>query len=103
MYRDLLFPAKEHRLDLLEIKEMLNALGLSFEGFYISTEISAKYRAMFPHDPAATDLDGWHRFELRYPETFASMYIFLCRKASQQSPHGFRNATTKPATGTPPS
>jgi ubiquinone/menaquinone biosynthesis C-methylase UbiE len=103
MYRDLLFPAKEHRFDLLEIKEMLNALGLSFEGFYISTEISAKYRAMFPHDPAATDLDGWHRFELRYPETFASMYIFLCRKAGQQSPHGFRNATTKPATGTPPS
>jgi ubiquinone/menaquinone biosynthesis C-methylase UbiE len=101
MYRDLLFPAKEHRFDLLEIKEMLRALKLSFEGFYISTEITAKYRAMFPHDPAATDLDGWHRFESRHPETFASMYIFLCRKAGPQTSPRFSNAIANPATGTP--
>jgi trans-aconitate methyltransferase len=103
MYRDLLFPAKEHRFDLLEIKEMLSVLGLSFEGFYISTEILAKYRAMFPTDPAAADLERWHTFELRHPETFASMYIFLCSKRGLQGPLHFRKAMAKPATGTPPS
>jgi hypothetical protein len=85
MYRDLVFPAKERRFDLLQIKEMLRGLGLAFEGFYISDEIAAKYRALFPGDPAAIDLDHWHRFELMHPLTFASMYIFLCRKPALQS------------------
>jgi len=81
MYRDLLFPAREHRFDLTQIKDMLSELGLSFEGFYVPVEVLTKYRAMFRDDRNATNLDFWRRFESRQPETFASMYIFWCRKA----------------------
>ena len=83
MYRDLLFPAREHRFDLAEIKGMLGELGLSFEGFDISSEVLAKYRAIFRDDRNATNLDFWKRFETQYPDTFASMYIFWCRKPYQ--------------------
>ena len=82
MYRDLLFPAREHRFDLLEIKDILSGLGLSFEGFNVAPEVLTAYRSMFRDDRNATSLDGWRQFEARYPETFASMYIFWCRKAS---------------------
>ncbi len=81
MYRDLLFPAREHRFDLAQIKDMLGRLGLSFEGFYVAPEVLTTYRSMFRGDPNATNLEGWRQFESRYPETFASMYIFWCRKA----------------------
>jgi SAM-dependent methyltransferase len=81
MYRDLLFPAKEHRFDLPRIRDILGRLGLSFEGFYLSDDVLANYRSMFPHDRGATNLEYWSRFESRYPETFASMYVFWCRKA----------------------
>ena len=80
MYRDLLFPAREHRFDLAEIRDMLGVLGLSFEGFYLPAEVLTKYRSMFRDDRHATDLDSWRQFESRYPDTFASMYIFWCRK-----------------------
>ena len=81
MYRDLLFPAREHRFDLLEIKDILGGLGLSFEGFNVAPEVLTAYRSMFRDDRNATSLDGWRQFEARYPETFASMYVFWCRKA----------------------
>jgi 2-polyprenyl-3-methyl-5-hydroxy-6-metoxy-1,4-benzoquinol methylase len=80
MYRDLLFPAREHRFDLIEIGDMLDKLGLSFEGFYISADVLSKYRLMFRDDRNATDLQSWRQFESRFPDTFASMYIFWCRK-----------------------
>ena len=85
MYRDLLFPTKEHRFDLAQIKDMLSQLRLSFEGFYLSDEVLTKYRAMFPDGRNATRLDCWRQFESRYSETFASMYIFWCRKADVAS------------------
>ena len=81
MYRDLVFPAREHRFDLGEIRDMLAALGLRFEGFYVSADVLRAYRALFRDDRHATDLETWRQFESRYPDTFASMYIFWCRKA----------------------
>jgi hypothetical protein len=27
-----------------------------------------------------TDLEAWDRFEARFPETFAAMYVFWCDK-----------------------
>ena len=82
MYRDLLFPAREHRFNLAQIEDMLSELGLSFEGFYISDEMLTKHRTMFRDDRHATDLESWRQFESRYPDTFASMYVFWCRKPS---------------------
>jgi SAM-dependent methyltransferase len=80
MYRDLLFPAREHRFDLAQIRDMLSELGLSFEGFYLSAEVLTQYRSIFRDDRNATNLECWRQFESRYPDTFASMYIFWCRK-----------------------
>ena len=81
MYRDLLFPAREHRFDLIQIKDILRTLGLTFEGFHLPADVLGKYRSIFRDDRSGTDLDSWQQFETRYPETFASMYIFWCRKA----------------------
>ena len=80
MYRDLVFPAREHRFDLGEIGDMLKAFGLSFEGFYLSADVLTNYRSLFRDDRHATNLETWRQFEARYPDTFASMYIFWCRK-----------------------
>lgn len=81
MYRDLLFPAKEHRFDLSEIKAALRQLGLTFEGFNAPSDVLASYRSMFPNDHDAKDLDCWEQYEAKNPETFANMYIFWCRRA----------------------
>jgi SAM-dependent methyltransferase len=83
MYRDLLFPAREHRFDLAQIGDMLDELHLLFEGFYVSADVLTKYRSMFRDDRHATNLKSWRQFESRYPDTFASMYIFWCRKPQQ--------------------
>lgn len=80
MYRDLVFPAREHRFDLDQIRDMLGTLGLRFEGFYVSADVLRTYRSLFRDDRHATDLETWRQFESRYPDTFASMYIFWCRK-----------------------
>jgi SAM-dependent methyltransferase len=80
MYRDLLFPAQEHRFDLTQIGDMLDELNLLFEGFYVSADVLANYRSMFRDDRHATNLESWEQFEARYPDTFVSMYIFWCRK-----------------------
>jgi SAM-dependent methyltransferase len=80
MYRDLLFPAREHRFDLGQIGDMLDELDLRFEGFYVSADVLTKYRSMFRDDRHATHLKSWKLFESRHPDTFASMYIFWCRK-----------------------
>ncbi len=80
MYRDLLFHFQEYRFDTLQIKDILRQLGLSFEGFNISSGTLAKYREMFPDDPNAADLERWNRFEQINPQTFISGYTFWCRK-----------------------
>jgi hypothetical protein len=76
--RDLLFHVQEHRFALPQIKAMLERLGLSVVEFEFpdSGETLARYRARFPHDPGALDLDNWHRLEQEFPDTFARMYQF---------------------------
>ena len=80
MYRDLLFPAREHRFDLAQIGDMLDELNLLFEGFYVSADVLNTYRSMFRNDRHANHLRSWRQLESRYPDTFASMYIFWCRR-----------------------
>ena len=76
--RDLLFHVQEHRFTLPRIKAMLERLGLNVVEleFPDSGETLARYRARFPHDPGALDLDNWHRLEQEFPDTFARMYQF---------------------------
>jgi hypothetical protein len=40
----------------------------------------AAYRARFPDDPAAVNLDHWQQFEADNPDTFAGMYQFWVQK-----------------------
>ena len=78
MYRDLLFHVREQRFDIPEIAKMLQALGLSFEGFHVPPGVLDRYRARFPGDPNGTELGNWWAFEQENPETFLSMYTFWC-------------------------
>jgi tetratricopeptide (TPR) repeat protein/SAM-dependent methyltransferase len=79
--RDLLFHVCEHGFTLPRIRDALEELGLRFIGFDLpSAFIRARYRDFNPGDPAMTDLEAWDRFEARFPETFAAMYVFWCDK-----------------------
>jgi SAM-dependent methyltransferase len=81
MYRDLLFHVQEHRFSIPQIESILAELGLSFEGFYLSSDVFEQYSQMFPEDPRKTRLENWHKFEQENPETFMNMYFFWCRKS----------------------
>ena len=78
--RDLLFHVQEHQYDLLEIKNILDELGLEFTQFYMSEANIEKYKKQNKHDEAATDLVSWAKWEEKNPNLFASMYTFWCRK-----------------------
>lgn len=78
--RDLLFHVQEHRYSLLQLKEILEMLGLDFIGFTLEASTSRQYLACFPDDRAKTDLLNWHRFETANPDTFAAMYQFWVQK-----------------------
>lgn len=80
MYRDLIFHVQEHRTDIGEIKVLLQRFGLSFGGFTLQPAALEKYRALFPDDPAADDIDRWVIFDKKHPEAFRDMYVFWCKK-----------------------
>lgn len=79
--RDLLFHVQEQRTTLPQIKAFLAAHGLRLLGFELAEPVWQAYGARFPHDPARTDLDAWHRFETEHPRVFAGMYQFWVQKA----------------------
>lgn len=78
--RDLVFHVQEHRFTLPQIALFLRASGLTFLGFDAGPKILGRYRARFPDDVAATDLERWHAFELAHPATFGGMYQFWVQK-----------------------
>lgn len=80
MYRDMLFGVQEHRFDLLQIKEILAGLGLTFLKMSVSPAILAQFRDLYPADPEGKDLDNWNDLERRAPDTFTGLYQFWCRK-----------------------
>jgi tetratricopeptide (TPR) repeat protein/SAM-dependent methyltransferase len=83
--RDLLFHAKEHRYTPLDLRDMLETLGLEFVGFeFTADQVPRRYRAVNPDDPAMTDLARWAQFEKAHPDTFAGMYMFWCRARAGQ-------------------
>ena len=79
--RDLLFHARESCLTIPQIQNLLDQQGLQFLGFYFfSAEPVQQYKKMFPLDTKQRNLDYWHQFEQRYPDTFRLMYRFHCQK-----------------------
>lgn len=78
--RDLLFHVQEQRYTIPQLKAALHDLGLNFLGFSVELPVIQQYLAMFPDDPARTNLDNWHVFETKHPNTFVSMYQFWVQK-----------------------
>lgn len=78
--RDLLFHVHEHLMNWRSIKSFLNNHQLRFLGVEIDPVVVNAYRQTFPGDLSATDLDGWHAFEVAHPETFVGMYQFWIQK-----------------------
>jgi Tfp pilus assembly protein PilF/SAM-dependent methyltransferase len=76
--RDLLFHVQEHQFTIPAIKDFLDGNGLTFLGF--TGPVGEAYRARFPEDQAATDLDRWHAFETENPLAFVNMYQFWVQK-----------------------
>ncbi len=78
--RDLLFHVQELQVDIPEIRDLLAGAGLGFLGFEIGIPaVLEGYRREHP-EAALDDLDAWHAYERRHPESFRGMYAFWCRK-----------------------
>jgi SAM-dependent methyltransferase len=77
---DLLMDARENAHDIGDIRRILGETGLEFLGFTPSAAALAAYRAAYPADPKALDLDNWEALERRDPHTFVGMYQFWVRK-----------------------
>ena len=81
--RDLLFNNQETCLTIPQIRELLDSQQLEFLGFQFDRgNIEKKFKQMFPEESAPLNLEYWHQFEQRYPDTFWHMYQFYCRKPS---------------------
>jgi tetratricopeptide (TPR) repeat protein/SAM-dependent methyltransferase len=78
--RDLLFHVQEHRHTLPEIAAFLAENELEFLGFELKDGASQKYRARFPDDQAASNLDLWQIYERENPSAFIGMYQFWVQK-----------------------
>ncbi len=78
--RDLLFHVQEHQHTLPEIAAFLADENLRFLGFEIDQRVLGAYVERNPDDPAAVDLDRWHRFEVEHPGLFAGMYQFAVQR-----------------------
>jgi len=79
--RDLLFHVQEHQLTIPQIKKLLADNGLRFIGFAFDPMRARHYAALFAQaGRSAADLDAWHEFETRNPQTFAGMYQFWAQK-----------------------
>jgi ubiquinone/menaquinone biosynthesis C-methylase UbiE len=80
-FRDLVMHAQEHQYTLPEIAGLLARHNLEFLGFKLaSPQIAAHFRQAFPADPQMLNLNNWHTFEQKNPDTFKTMYNFHCRR-----------------------
>lgn len=81
--RDLLFHAHETQLTLPELGRLLKNAGLEFLGFELPiAEVRQGFRREHGDAPI-TDLDAWHAYEQRHPESFRGMYHFWCRSTGR--------------------
>lgn len=77
--RDLLFHAHETQLTLPELGALLDEAGLEFLGFELPiAEVEQGFRREHGDAPIA-DLDAWHAYEQRHPQSFRGMYHVWCR------------------------
>ena len=79
--RDLIFHENENNYDVDELSDLLAEAGLEFIGFDSNDAVAlSRFRKMFPEKNSQSSLKKWGIFEEKYPDTFASMYVFWCRR-----------------------
>ncbi|MCH8162817.1 MAG: methyltransferase type 11, partial [Proteobacteria bacterium] len=79
--RDLIFHVNEHRLTLVQVADYIKQLNLEFLGFeFPDFHTIRKYQECYPEDKQALNLELWDAYEQANPETFASQYVFWCKK-----------------------
>ena len=77
--RDLFFHVKEQSFDLLQIKEILDDLNLTFLGFASYAKLRS-FMKNYPGEDSLYSLDLWHEFELNNRSAFSGMYQFWVKK-----------------------
>lgn len=78
--RDLVFHRQEHRYTPAQLRQLIDAAGLEFLGFeFTSPKPLTGYRARFPQDLTAANLDNWATVELENPGLFSNCYRFWVR------------------------
>lgn len=77
---DLFFHAHEDCYTISRIKNNLSDLDLNFIGFEQKLTHRDQYLKKFKNDPDMTNLDNWHIYEQKYPQTFLEMYRFFVQK-----------------------
>jgi hypothetical protein len=78
-FRDLVFHVQEHRFTIPQIQKCLDELGLKFCGFGNDVTLS-NFKELHGHEADINNLNLWHEFEERFPQTFSGMYQFWCQK-----------------------
>jgi SAM-dependent methyltransferase len=78
--RDLIFHIQETRYTLPQLNTMLAGAGLSLSRFILAGYKLDQYKAAFPYDYAANDLENWDKFEQDNPDFFRGMYQFTVKK-----------------------
>ena len=77
VFREQVSHEKEHCYTLLQLKEILDELGLRFKGFELDDEMAGMdYMGLYPDDPDMLDLTHWHEYETKNPELFLNQYMF---------------------------
>ncbi|WP_341911577.1 methyltransferase domain-containing protein [Ferrovibrio terrae] len=78
--RDLVFHRQEHRYTPAQLRLLIDEAGLEFLGFeFNSPKPLTGYRARFPQDLTAANLDNWATVELENPGLFSNCYRFWVR------------------------
>jgi len=78
--RDLLFHVQEHRFTLLQLQVIIAELGLTLIGFEAPAWARQQFHQQHNNTQAALDLEKWHEFETRHPDTFVGMYQLWLQK-----------------------
>lgn len=79
-FRDLLFHVQEYRYTIPEIQNCMETLNLKFCGFEIGKEQFKNFSNINVKKEDIYDLNKWHIFEEKNPDTFIEMYQFYCQK-----------------------
>ncbi len=82
MFIDLLLHYQEITVDIIFLKYLLDKFNMKFITFVFIdlSETPKLYNKEYPTDPLQQNLDNWHEFEQKYPETFRGMYQLVLQK-----------------------